>query len=383
VNGENAALMDELGVTALDVDASPARTQRVGGLDLARSLAMAGMLLVNYKSTMLFDAAEPSWLAEWIAFIEGRAAATFVFLAGIGISLKLRKGAATGRGESIGRVRKLLLKRAVVLFVLGLGFMTLWSADILHHYALFICIGVLLAGKSDRTLLWTAGLCLLLTPVVDFFCHDAPGWEIAAIVRVNAENIIGFVCHLLISGYYPLFPWASFFIAGLWVGRRNIHTQAARYKIFITGVLLHGVAAFVSDIPYYFDFLTESGLLENYFIFENLFLMDPWYPAPLFPVSACGTALIVLWGALELDRKFGDRRWMRPLLDSGRVTLTIYLAHVVFGMELLAYFNAVEYRTMGFAVLNAVGFYVLAMLLATTWFRRFKYGPIESLIRRF
>ncbi|MDP6410616.1 MAG: heparan-alpha-glucosaminide N-acetyltransferase domain-containing protein, partial [Planctomycetota bacterium] len=58
---------------------------RVGGLDLARCLAIFGMVYVNFEVVLAAGEREPRWLGVLAACTEGRAAATFVVLAGIGL----------------------------------------------------------------------------------------------------------------------------------------------------------------------------------------------------------------------------------------------------------------------------------------------------------
>ena len=60
---------------------------RVVGFDIARALAVFGMVAVNFKVVMGAGSAGPDWLVGVVGLLEGRAAATFVVLAGVGISL--------------------------------------------------------------------------------------------------------------------------------------------------------------------------------------------------------------------------------------------------------------------------------------------------------
>ena len=73
---------------------------RVNGLDLARFLAFAGMVIVNFKVvTGAGDSgAADGALGILVGALEGRAAATFVALAGVGLGLAaLRKSTGQQR----------------------------------------------------------------------------------------------------------------------------------------------------------------------------------------------------------------------------------------------------------------------------------------------
>ncbi|WP_232533440.1 hypothetical protein [Delftia acidovorans] len=59
------------------------RGARLAGLDLARYLALAGMVFVNFKQAMHPALQEPGWLLSFFHFLEGKASATFVVLAGL------------------------------------------------------------------------------------------------------------------------------------------------------------------------------------------------------------------------------------------------------------------------------------------------------------
>lgn len=66
-------------------------SDRLEGLDLARYFAFVGMVIVNFKITMGAEG-EIGVLNLLTTALEGRAAATFVVLAGIGLGLAGLKG---------------------------------------------------------------------------------------------------------------------------------------------------------------------------------------------------------------------------------------------------------------------------------------------------
>ena len=67
------------------------RRSRLDGLDVARYLAFVGMVIVNFKIAM-GASDDGGILGILTGALEGRAAATFVVLAGIGLGLAARKG---------------------------------------------------------------------------------------------------------------------------------------------------------------------------------------------------------------------------------------------------------------------------------------------------
>src|SRR6266516_176101 len=106
---------------------------RIIGYDLARALAILGMVVVHFALVMSSEPmVEEGWMSRVVGFLDGRAAATFVVLAGIGVTLRSR-GAAAGAAhhpKGLARLRSTLLKRG--LFLLAVGFLNLiiWPGDI-------------------------------------------------------------------------------------------------------------------------------------------------------------------------------------------------------------------------------------------------------------
>ena len=133
------------------------RTSRIPGYDLARALAVMGMVLVNFKVVMGAEKAGLSWLIWLVGCLDGRAAATFVVLAGVGLSLISQRVRITQDLSGIAQNRKMLLKRALFLFVVGFLYTPIWPADILHFYGIYIALGAVLLTASNR---WLWGLSL-------------------------------------------------------------------------------------------------------------------------------------------------------------------------------------------------------------------------------
>ena len=71
------------------------KADRLSGIDLARSLALFAMIMVNFRLAMGVTTSSSQTLLSIFEALQGRAAACFVILAGIGLQL--------GSARQIGR----------------------------------------------------------------------------------------------------------------------------------------------------------------------------------------------------------------------------------------------------------------------------------------
>ena len=113
-------------------------SERLIGLDIARYLAFVGMVLVNFDIAMSYGVqSNEGFFKELIGQLQGRASATFVVLAGIGLGLS----SFNKESQTVNTI----VKRSIFLLILGLLNMTIFEGDILHYYAFYFLFGVFLA----------------------------------------------------------------------------------------------------------------------------------------------------------------------------------------------------------------------------------------------
>ena len=193
---------------------------RIMGYDVARAIAVIGMVIVNYHNIFLVGRSRhPHWFTGLAFFLQGRAAAIFVMLAGVGITLMSHKALLSGDALLFRKVRQDLLKRSLVLFLIGLVFFHWWNSDILHFYGIFLSTGALLLFVSGFSLWFLIGGCLIVATFLFIFYEASPTM---IQVLLPANPISELFDGLLISGQYSLLPWFSFFMVGMWLGRPEI-----------------------------------------------------------------------------------------------------------------------------------------------------------------
>ena len=113
---------------------------RITGIDLTRVFSIFGMMVVNYHFT--FGAFQGNKiLIELANFFSGRASATFVIIAGVGLILfakSVRENPSDKK--NLDEKMSIIRKRSLFLLLLGTLDLILWSADILRSYGVFFFI---------------------------------------------------------------------------------------------------------------------------------------------------------------------------------------------------------------------------------------------------
>ncbi len=387
--------------------------KRIGGIDLARAIAMLGMLIVNFEIVTGAHQNGSPLLVASTALLHGKAAALFVILSGIGVTLmssRLDAGV-------------LLLRRAIVLLVGGLAFSLFWPGDILHFYGLYIIVAVAFLRSSNRSLLVAsiaAGLAFV--PMMLLFDYDA-GWDWTSLEYQNMWTIEGLARRLLFNGFHPLVPWVGFFLGGMWIGRLELGKADIRRRLLYAGLGLWAIGELASRAAIHL--LSKNFPKAPLELIEALGGTAPIPPLPIYLLVGAGSALVVLALSLAAAERMPRSRLVQSLRTTGQMSLTVYLAHALIGMTLLGVFGLIDEPTpssgvsessaivdsefelpsegtrelsvvapeskeqvepgsppsLGFILAFAIVFWLLMILFAVAWRRRFRSGPAEWLLR--
>ncbi|MEM9580841.1 MAG: heparan-alpha-glucosaminide N-acetyltransferase domain-containing protein [Pseudomonadota bacterium] len=341
-------------------------SNRLNGLDLARYLAFVGMVIVNFKIAM--GAEGGSGLTSLLTgALEGRAAATFVVLAGIGLGLAARK--------RLDQTVAVTFRRALFLLAIGLLNMTVFDADILHFYAFYFLFGAFMLGASTRLLLWSiAGLNLLFVVMILALDYDA-GWNWQSLTYQDFWTPTGFVRHLFFNGWHPVIPWLAFLLLGIVLSRLALGVRGVQLRMIAWGA---GALVLAEALSWALSPL--AGSVDPELI--ALVATDPVPPMPLYMLAGSGAASLViglcLMGTPRLET-LGVFTWLLP---AGRQTLTLYIAHILIGMGTLEALGLLGGQTAQQALWASLVFCICATLFAYVWSRFFKRGPVEALMRR-
>ncbi|MFQ5490564.1 MAG: DUF418 domain-containing protein [Phycisphaerae bacterium] len=352
---------------------------RIVGYDLARALAVFGMVVVNFKIVMGAERHGPDWLVSLVGLIDGRAAATFVVLAGAGLSLLSSKGRTQNDSVLLARDRRTLLKRAAFLFVVGSLYTSIWPADILHFYGVYLAGAAFLLAAPTRRLWAVAGSLVLAFGVMLFVLDYEKGWDWSNLSYEGLWTPVGMVRHVFFNGFHPVVPWLAFVLLGMILGRQNMASPAVRRRVFAWGAGV-AVAAELMSWLLINALVSVASPSEGQNI-RAVFGTGPMPPMPLYMIAGAGTACAVIAASISLGERCGDSVWLRPFVATGQLALTLYVGHVVIGMGTLEACGRLENQTLPFAVSASAFFCVAGVIFAHAWRRKFRRGPIEAVMR--
>ncbi|KEK25081.1 DUF418 domain-containing protein [Bacillus gaemokensis] len=349
--------------------------RRIIGLDFARAWAMFGMLIVNFMVITGAEGNGPPWLITFMSLFEGRASALFVILAGIGISLMTKSSIISDDQIKIMASRKMIWKRSLFLFVLGLLLYTIdWTGDILHYYGVYLFIASLFITVNKKILLWLSILILLIAQYLQLTFNAFEDWggPIPFINYVDFWSVEGFLRNLFFNGYHPIFPWFSFFLIGMLIGRMDLHNKNIRNKLLIISLIITTTTELLSKTLTHF-FIPYIGKEASIFLFNT----GPILPNVLYILSATGSALILLILCLYITERYEKSWFIESIIKTGQLTLTHYVSHVILGIGTLILLNRLENQSLIFVLTFAICFFIFSILFSVLWRNKFSRGPIE------
>ncbi|MNI27515.1 hypothetical protein D3C73_812530 [compost metagenome] len=352
-------------------------TQRITGFDLARAFSLLGMIIVNFKISMAADTGGPEWLIAFAGLFEGRAAAVFVVLAGIGFSIMTRK-ARHGDDNEIRKNRILIWKRCIYLLLLGFLLLLFgWSADILHYYALFLFLASFLIRTSGKVIVSLAATLIAASQILLIIFDYTKGWDASFHLYLDFWTLEGFMRNLWFNGFHPTLPWFSFFLVGMLFGRINLADKLIRKKWLSASLTTFIGFEMMSFLLVKLDVFHLGNEIAVY-----LFQTKPMPPNLFYMVSATSTAIAFILLSVYITETTFARRAVSALVQTGQMALTHYVLHVIVGLGLLEALGILENGSLPFAVLYAIAYFAMAILFSYLWSLKFKRGPLETIMRK-
>lgn len=333
---------------------------RLIGLDVARAVAVLGMIVVNFRGKVKPEVETLSNLVWILDRMEGKWAAVFVVLAGVGIGLQANKATSP---LAKTRLRRSLLTRAAILLAIGVLHQHWWTWDILAFYGVYIAASVLFLW-APSPVLWGSIVAMVL----------GSGWQWMNLQRPDLDfwTLRGAVGKLLFWGNHPTVPWFSLILFGLWMSRQDLRDPRVRRWLFIVAA----VVLIVFESINLHVRAAGTGLADPPIL--DMFRTWPRPTRPGFVFSGIAFATIAIVSAIEFTETRTLARPVVALQASGQLALTLYILHVPAVLVPLAHGWMPE--TLLGVLAYATAFYGACIGGALWWRRRYPKGPLEGLL---
>lgn len=244
---------------------------RIVGLDVARSLAIIGMIIIHMASL--------TWSTKVI--ISGLPAAFFAVIAGITFMI-------IGRDYTLTTFLR-LIARGCIITLLGLALLPL--------------------GGQIQVVLVAMGITMILVswvPALNVW------WKLALFVAATAGATVRYAPSTL-PEIYPLLAWVAYFLGGMMLYEIYVHQHNMALRWICTGASAIVAAVglyfrFKPDMPAWLRFTGHTGVLGEIIL------------------SVAASAVVV-----HLCLLFGEHaaKLAIPFAVMGTMSLTVYILHVL------------------------------------------------------
>jgi uncharacterized membrane protein len=274
---------------------------------------------------------------------------------------------------------------------LMIGMLDSGVAVILVYYGVLFVVALPFLGLRPTVLLPLAAAWALSAPVLNHVLRmDAPLSRGGSPTFGDLAEPGELLRELFMTGYYPVFPWMAYMLAGLGLGRLILASTRVAVRVLAVGAALAVVTYAASWLLLrmgVMDRLVDAGtglhptsrpfadgvLVTSFYGASPttswwwLTVASPHTSTPFDLLHTIGVAAAILGLALLAQHRLG---WLlAPLAAVGSMTFTLYTLHVVLLASLLP--RELEYSMLlHIAVMFAV---------AIPWRRYVGRGPLEAL----
>ncbi|GAA1497646.1 heparan-alpha-glucosaminide N-acetyltransferase domain-containing protein [Paeniglutamicibacter kerguelensis] len=379
----------------VETPVAPSPTRRAMGVDVARAVALIGMVAVHVFPEEHVDGAM-SWP---FAVFAGRASALFAVLAGVSIAFVEKRSRGQLHGRTLAADRAALVVRGLLILLIGLllGHLETPIETIIPYFGILFILAVPFYGHSSRFLLIAAPIFAILGPVLRHLLNgnipeQQPDPEADYTLVTAARQPVLFIIDMLVTGFYPAILWMAYLCVGMVIGRQVLTSRKVALKLVgwgaglaistwaLSKILLGpagGMQRLIEATP---SLSTEEIAEQLAYGPESIFIpnttwwwmavVSPYSDTPLNILHNLGAAVAAIGVILLLTRS--GSKVFSPFAAVGTMTLTLYSAHcIVIMLEVLD-----EERPVVSLWVQIISF----MLFAMVWRSAIGKGPLEGII---
>lgn len=341
-------------------------------LDVTRSIALLGIIILNYHGYLNREKALGYQYSNFFMRIMDAwngilAPSPVIFVMVSGISCALLTSANFDRW--------VLVRRGLFLFTIGSMFEWVWRGTILPYYGLYFVLGSIVFAWSRRNLAILATICAVFAASLSMwrFFREENMHSTAWMSPQTPYTPRNFIFRYFIDYTHPIFPWFAFFCVGLIIGKSLPWFLRNRVRILVP--LCGGIAVV-------YGFSTAVRRSTNG-AWQRVTSTDPFQRGMLATAGVAMTAVAVIIVVSLIVERTRRSPIVVALTRAGQVTLTLYILH---GLAYNAIVNRLHWVTPT-GLDAALGLSVLMWIFLVTfgaWWQRFiGRGPVERVYRKF
>jgi uncharacterized protein len=362
------------------------RSDRLVGPDVTRAIALIGVVVMNYHGYLNGASAQAlpgsgfgqRLFDPWEGVLSTRFAATFVLVAGVGVTLLTNRSRTTADQNAIRADRWRLVRRGTLLYAVGFVLDWIWPGTILFYYGAMFVIAALLFTLRSRWLILIGAIATVAAAAIRWWAAeraldgDFPGWLLAP-QTLETTSPRGLLLDTFVNGTHPLFPWLAFLCAGMVLGR---HLRlCSSLRLAAAGIATTGLTYLVNHVM-------TNGQRDRP-VRLTVLSTTPFDRGLLYVAGTLGTSIAALCTIGWVAERWRNRSLTGTLQAAGQMTLSIYVAHVLAFNGIVHWGNAVGATGLDTALAFAACFWLVAITVAAWWRRFVGLGPLERVYRSF
>jgi len=374
--------------------------KRIAALDVTRAVALVGVVILNYHGFLngSDDGINRSFGERLFDTLQGplttRFAATFVMVAGMGITLLTNRSRLSGDRAAIRNSRWRLARRGLLLYSGGFVLEWVWPGTILFYYGALFMVGALLFTLRLRWIALVGAVSALIGAGVAWFSyeHAHTGHNVSWLDPkiTSPRNLL---LRTFIGYTHPLFPWLAFLCVGIMIGRFLPLASQSRLRLGALGATLLATTYALNHFGLKLAESNSTASAKSVRSFAErgiatdrwqvLLSTRPFDRGLLYTVGTIGSSLIAFCVISAITERF-PTAWPTQLLHhAGQMTLTIYACHAMVFNVVVHWMHLVSATGLDTALLLSLGFWVCAIAIGAWWHRFLGMGPLERIYRGF
>lgn len=355
---------------------------RLVALDVVRAVALIGVVAMNYVGALVVPGRDRGFWGRvfdpYTGVLSTRFAATFVLVAGIGVTLLTDRARLSGDRDEIGRTRLRLARRGLLLYGVGFVLDFTWPGTILFYYGAYFLLAALLFRLATRWLIVIGATAGVIATTVATWSEwrwengDPVTW--LGVSRV--ESLQDLAVRTFLDYTHPVLPWIAFLCAGMVIGR-----HLSTLSIWRTRAA--ALAAAVMVAVYVIATMLDATSSRDGVLVHHITSLQTFDRGLLFLVSTLGIAVLAFLGISALVEWRPSSAVVVHFQRAGQLSLSLYLLHVLVFSIAVNWFGWIDGDSLTTALVFAGGFWLVGITMASWWHHRLGRGPAEVVYRVF